>query len=74
MNKYTRFILRHPLSILYFMFCAIVSLVYLNPVPVIIAAVICPVIIIEFECIYAFLKLRGEFWDTVFRSIRKDRK
>lgn len=71
MKKFLKQLKRHPVSIGFFIFCIIVSLVEMNPAPIVIGIVICPLSYLIWELLFIHLEFMKVFWDTVFRSTKR---
>lgn len=71
MSKFLKQIKRHPLSIGFFIFCVIGSLVEMNPAPIVIGLVICPLSYVIWELLFIHLEFMQVIWDNVFRYTKR---
>ena len=71
MRKFLKQFKRHPASIGIFVILTIMSLVEMNPFPVIFGIVMCPLLYLIWELLFLRLELMKVFWDSVYRSTKR---
>lgn len=74
MKKFLKIIARHPVSVPGFIVMAILSIACLNPAPVILAAILCPLLFVIGELSMISLKWEKEFWQALIRLQRHSGK